>query len=73
MKCEEFADELYNDYFFDTEIDEQYWSGGVNTTALFKSLCAEADKRGVVLTDVGEWDYDTYFYDVYRSTEKGLS
>lgn len=74
MTCEEFFESYVNgDYKFDTLIDEMYWDGDVNTDYLFKYLVDSAKKNEVVLSDVDTFDYDSFLYDVYENTEKGLS
>jgi hypothetical protein len=69
MSCADFAESID----FTTQIDEQYWDGGVNTDQMFERLIREAKEDGVTLVDSDTWDYDTYFYDLYCDTEKGLS
>lgn len=71
--CEAFAEDLWNQWFFDDLIDEAYWGRSFNAMRFFFALVNEAEKRGVELTDVRDWDFDSYFWEMYRSSEKGLS
>lgn len=73
MTCEQFANSLWNDMFFDPIIDDMYWSRDYRSETLLNAMKAEAQERGVLLEDLGNWDYDEFFYEIYCSTEKGLS
>lgn len=69
MSCEDFAESQD----FSTQIDEQNWDGGFDAEALFRVMCAEANAQGVVLIDKDAFWYETYFWNVWKCTEKGLS
>jgi hypothetical protein len=72
MSCADFFDAcLDNDW--DSFADEMYWSDSYNSDACFDWLKARADREGVILTDVEEFEYDKFFWNTYRDTEKGLS
>lgn len=71
--CEAFAESLCNVYFFDAEIDDMFWRDSFKAENLFEMTKNEAEKRGVVLSDSETWDFETYFWEVYESAEKGLS
>lgn len=71
--CEEFADHLDNHYFFSEMIDEAYWGRDFKAILFFGALVREAESRGVTLTDVRDWDFDSWFWNLYHSSEKGLS
>jgi hypothetical protein len=73
MSCEDFAELLDNNYFFDQLVDEQYWTDGFKADPFFTDLKDEAKKRGIVLSNVDDFDYEKYFQNVYSSSEKGLS
>jgi hypothetical protein len=72
MNCADYFDANWQ-MQCDRIIQEQYWDGGVNTDALFDSMKRDAAKDGVTLTDTDTWDYEDFFYQTYRDTEKGLS
>lgn len=73
MTCAQYAEHLDGKGGYSQIIDELYWSGGCDTKTLFlyTQKCAEAD--GIILIDVDEFEYDPYFWDLYQSSEKGLS
>lgn len=73
MTCSEFAEILDSGYELMHLMDEQYWDGGFNANACFDLLLRRANEHNVTLTDADSWDYDSYFYNVYVNTEKGLS
>jgi hypothetical protein len=73
MKCEDLADKLANGDRFDTYIQESFWERNFKTSACLEILVDEANERSIQLVDLDEWDFDKYFYNMYRCTEKGLS
>jgi hypothetical protein len=72
MSCAEFF-LAYLDSDWDSFADEMYWSDSYSSDACFDWLKARADREGVILTDVEEFEYDKFFWNTYRDTEKGLS
>lgn len=74
MTCEEFFEAyIMDDRNLDAMIDEMYWTDDFDSEAMFDYLKQEAKKNHVTLTDEEEWDYDKFFYTIYKETEKGLS
>lgn len=73
LTCEEYAEQLDQNYGFEQIIDEMYRDGGCDTNRMFKYVVASAQGDGVTLTDADSWIYDAYLYNIYQSTEKGLS
>lgn len=74
MTCEEFAESLVNDGFFSEMNGESYWSQSFNSDRYFEAMKEEAAKKNITLSDVEEWDYDKFMYEVYKSDpDKGLS
>lgn len=61
------------DYWLSGLCDEMHWEGGVDTERLFEYVVDRATQEGVTLTDVDSFDYDAVLYNIYESTEKGLS
>lgn len=69
MKCEDFADRED----FSEMCDEMYWEDNFDADRFLDALVFRASEQRVRLTDIFEWDYDKYFWNMYRCTEKGLS
>lgn len=70
----EYIDELLNrDYDLMNFIDELYWDGGCNTGLLYEYVTTKAIEDNVVISDLFTVDFDKVLYDLYQSTEKGLS
>lgn len=74
MTCEEFF-ESYMDAgnHWNTLADEMYWEGRFSADQCFASMRRMAEREGVTLTDVAAFQYEDFFYNAYRNTEKGLS
>lgn len=70
---QEFADRLENTYFFDSLIDEMYWSDSFSAGRFVSALEAEAERQGAQLIGIGQFDYEDYFWQLYAASEKGLS
>ena len=73
MTCNDFFDNHYDNDELSSWIDEMYWGDNFTTDRLFEDMVSKAATLNVKLTDVDDWDYDRHFYDVWSSTEKGLS
>lgn len=73
LNTEDFAEKLVNEFFFDSVIDDMHWAKDYKPAVLFKLLTNEAQKRGITLSDKEEWDFESFFSNLYKSTEKGLS
>jgi hypothetical protein len=50
-----------------------FWERSFNCEKVFNDMQKSADSLGIKLTDTEEFDYDTFFWNVYQCTEKGLS
>lgn len=72
MTCEEFY-EAYAVNSIDDCMQELYWDGGYSSQVLMDHLGALAMAENIILSDYDTWNYETFFWDVYRNTEKGLS
>lgn len=64
---------LMNDGFFDEVMDSMHWSDSFNTETLLQIGLKEAAADEIELTGLDSFDYDTFFYNAYQCTEKGLS
>lgn len=74
MSCNDFLDILNNDGFFSDLHSNMFWSKEVNVVRLFEHMKHEATKRGIILIDESDWDYDTELYKNYKDDEdKSLS
>ncbi len=54
-------------------IDEAYWGDNFKAERFFNVLKEEATKRSVTLSDIEEFDYEDYYWNLYENSEKGLS
>lgn len=71
--CEDYFDSLHNSYCFDSLIDEAHWGDDFNAESFFEFGKSYATESGVLLTDLESFDYETYFWTMFDSSEKGLS
>lgn len=71
MTCQEYAEQNENE--IDDYMQDAHWDGGLNTDCLFDSLIEWAKKDKINLTDIGIFDYDKYFWNIWMSMERGLS
>lgn len=66
--CEAFYDKLSNNYFFDEMIQEFKVLDTNNITEkLMSSLISEAMRQNVFLSDLNDFEYDEFFYNVYKN------
>ena len=72
MTCEKFFFRHFEDSF-DELADEMFWERSFKTDTVFDCMTDKAKNLGINLTDKESWDYDTFLYDAYQCTEKGLS
>lgn len=72
MKCREYFDSCFEQKA-DDYIQEAYWERNFNTDTLFDMMIRDAKRKGISFEDEEEWNYDKFFYDLYKDTEKGLS
>lgn len=72
MSCEDYFDAHFADEC-DDMIQDMYWSDSYSTDKLFNAMVADAKKHGIKLSDEETWNYDKFFHNVWKSTEKGLS
>lgn len=55
-------------------MSEQYWSGGIDTTAVFNIMLRDSKKEGVDISDADTWEYDEPIYRAYKDdSDKALS
>jgi hypothetical protein len=74
MLCQDYADMLDNNYFFQSMVEDAYWSkSGPQPADFFARMVEQAVKDKIVLIDMETFDYEEYFYNLYEHTEKGLS
>lgn len=73
MDCESFLDTLVNEMYFDEMIDTMHWSRDFDSYKLWLVAIAESVDRKIALSGCEDFDYDTYFYDLYKCGEWGLS
>lgn len=72
MSCAEFYEAIAVDEI-DGVIQDLYWDGGFSADDLFLALRRLAAKVGVELTDADDWEFERFFWEVWKSAEKGLS
>lgn len=58
---------------FNTYVDEAYWERNFSTDVCLDWMLDRAKQEQIELTHVEDFDYDTFFYNAYQCTEKGLS
>ena len=73
MSFEEFAGHLYSEGFYDLVFDEMHWSDGYSSSALLNMTAERAKRDEVTIADLETCDYDRWFFQTYKTTEKGLS
>jgi len=72
MSLKDYVEKLENSDSYAQIIDEMYHSGGFNEKEMLEYTKKEAKKEGIMLTDEAKFDEDT-LYDIYKTSEKGLS
>lgn len=74
MTCEEFYDKYMVEYI-DRYIQESHIRADFNPRVCFAMLQVAASMRfnEFTIIDLETFDYDSFFYNIYRCTEKGLS
>jgi len=73
MNCSDFFESYMDNNDWNTLCDEMYWDQNFDSEYCFKKMKELAKKQNIFLIDQDIWDYDSYFYTVYKNTEKGLS
>ena len=73
MTCEQFFDKHYDNDELYSWIDEMYWEDSFSSDKMFDAMQELAKKKNVKLTDAENWDYDKFFYNIWKTAEKGLS
>lgn len=73
MNIFDFCENLADHNFYDEMIDEAFWLQEYRSWDFMQVTLNEAIKLQIKLEGVEEFDYDTYFSDLYNNTEKGLS
>lgn len=73
ISCENLAEMLIDRYAFDEIIDDMFWSQDYDSKRLVDKLLDYANDYGYELADYDDWDYETYFRELYECSEKGLS
>ena len=68
MFFDKYAEGPIDDY-----IQNAVWSGDFSTDKAYDILLNLAKKKRVDIVDKDDFDYDRFFHDLYKSTEKGLS
>jgi hypothetical protein len=71
VSCKDFVES--NDAEFSKLVEELHFDGGFNADKFFVFMKKLAAKNNVLLSDVNEFNYDTYFHNFFKETEKGLS
>lgn len=69
----EYIDACHNNNEYDYWFDEMYWKDDFDDELLWKNTLASAAKEGVTIIDAQDFDYPTYFWELYQAAEKGLS
>lgn len=68
---EEFYDSLSNNYFYDETISElKLLDENRKTDKLMSMTMNEAINRNVYLSDLNEFDYDTFFHNVVKNHQQ---
>jgi len=74
MSCADFFESYMDNYHdWDTFADEMYWEDSFSSDKCFEKMKHLAKKHNVKLKDEHTFDYDKFFYQTYKDTEKGLS
>lgn len=68
-----FADELADSRRYDYIIDEMFWGDGYSAEQFYKLTVSIAETEKVIIIDKDDFSYDEYFWNLWQSTEKGLS
>lgn len=73
MTCADFFLSYCDGIEWDSLCDEMYWGDSYSSDLCLEWLKRRAEQEEIKLTDLDDWDYDRFFYQTYRDTEKGLS
>lgn len=74
MTCEEFDEVLWVEGFYSEMHSEMHFERSFSSEKIWKAFLNEAEKRQISLSDKDEWDYDSVFYNNYKSDDdKSLS
>jgi hypothetical protein len=73
MTCEDFFDSYMDNHDWSTMADEMHWEDNFSSERCFKKMKELAKHHHVKLTNEDDFDYDEFFYQTYKDTEKGLS
>ena len=68
-----YCERIANGHDYDNIIQDMYWRDEFDAEFLFDFTLNCAIEENVLLTGVEEFDYETYFRDMWNNTEKGLS
>ena len=71
--CEDFADDLDNVSYFSKMVNEAHRNQDFSSDRFFDRLKAEAFDRNIQLTDIEDFEYDEYFYNLYKWSEKEIA
>lgn len=73
MNIKDYADHIYSRGGYDQIFDEMLRVDGYSSDRLLAFVKSEAAREGVELTGEDTFEYDDYFWNVWKTTEKGLS
>jgi hypothetical protein len=73
INAKDYADDFSMSKAFEDYIDSAYWSDSFDTEEAFQMMMDSAQENGILLDNVDEFDYDRFFYEIYKDSEKGLS
>lgn len=67
LTCYDYAEALADVGAFDNYIDESGWGDNFYTERCFDIMMASAEADGIILSDKDDFDFDTFFYDLYQA------
>jgi len=71
MNCLDFLNK--NEDYFESVMQDCYWDGGFNSNRLLAATAKLMLQNHVIITDLEQFDVESYFYKWYVCIEKGLS
>ena len=72
ITCEEYYDKYLTDKI-DEAIQDMHWNREFDAKYLFNIMITDASESKIVLQDLENFDYEDFFWNIYKSSEKGLS
>jgi hypothetical protein len=73
MTCEEFFESYMDGSDWHSLVDDMYWTDAYSSDRCFDRMKLMAKANHVLLKDEDTWSYESFFWNAYKNTEKGLS